>query len=706
MADQNVVELRWIFAVIRRWWWLIIGLALLAGAIAFIVTSIMPPVYESTAMLLVNPSKNSTASQYNDLMAGTQLALTYSQMLKDRPVLEAVIADLGLKQSADALAKRITAEPVSNSQIIKLTVSDSNSEQAAIIANTLAETFIKRVEELSAKRYAGTIQNAKDRMEVLQAQIKDTQTQIDSLRSQKVTKDVTLTNMQTSLTTLQSDYRSLQNSYQDMQLTMAEATGKIFVVEPVQVQKSMVQATSIASAVVSVVQVQSGGGSSLPDDRLALTYAQLMIKTPLLQGVIDELGLTETPDQLTRKISYELVTGTQLIRFSVEDAYGLKAQLIAQSLVNAFVTQVKALLIEPYSDRLDSMQKQIKEMDASINSLQTEMGKLTSEIAQMTADLDRLDTDLTAARTDYRESLQSYEQIQRTAVETSDAVLVTEPAKAPKAPSQNRLLYVVIAMFLGLALGTGSSFLLKYIDGQIRTKHDVRSVLNLPVLSTIGQLDEEDNDLVMDSAPSSSIAEDFHILANKIRLARETASLRTLAITSPAPAEGKSIIISNLAVGLSRMGLRVVIVDADLRLPRLHTLFGLAQGEGLANSLTKGNINGHLQPTGIGELNILTSGQVPSNPAELLSSPHLVKVLQQLKEKTDLVLIDCPPILVASDASILASKVDGVLLVLRAGYSENDAARDAVEALRQVKANLVGIVLNSVPDRKKSSYYR
>ena len=276
MADQNFVELRWIFAVIRRWWWLIIGLALLAAIIAYIVTSIMPPVYESSAMLLVNPSKNSTASQYNDLMAGTQLALTYSQMLTDRPVLETVISDLGLKQSADALAKQITAEPVRNSQIIKLTVTDSNPGQAALIANTLAQAFTRRVEELSAKRYAGAIQNAKDRMEDLQAQMKDLQAQIDTTRSQKVTKDVTLANKQTSLTTLQSDYQSLQNSYQDLQLTVAEATGKVYIVEPVQVQKDYPQGSSSATAVVSVGQAQSIGGNSLSDDHLALTYGQLI----------------------------------------------------------------------------------------------------------------------------------------------------------------------------------------------------------------------------------------------------------------------------------------------------------------------------------------------------------------------------------------------------------------------------------------------
>jgi capsular exopolysaccharide synthesis family protein len=707
MANQNFVELRWVITVIRRWWWLISGLALFAAVVAYIITSILPPVYESSAMLLVNPSKNSSTNQYNDLMAGTQLALTYSQMLTDRPVLETVISDLGLKESAGILTKQITAEPLRNSQIIKLTVSDSNPERAALIANTLAQAFTRRVEELSTLRYAGEIRSAKERMDSLQAQIKDSQAQIDTLRSQKITKDVSLANKQTLLTTLQSDYRSLQNSYQDMQLTVAEVTGKVYIIEPVQVQKNAFGTTSSATAVVSIGQAQSVGGNNLTDNRLALTYGQLIIKKPLLQGVIDELSLTETTDQLSKKIGFEVVTGTQLIRFTVEDEAGLKAQLIAQSLVNAFVTQVKTLLSEPYSDRMASMQKQIKDMDGSINSTQDEIGILISEVAQLAADLDRLQTDLTAVRSDYRVALQNYEQVKTTAVQESDAVIVTEPAQASNAPSRNRMLYVVIAAFLGLAVGVGLAFILKNIDGKIRTDQDVRSALNLPLLSTIGQLSKNDEDLVMGSAPHSSIAEDFRILGNKIRLMNEDATVKTLLVTSPVPTEGKSLIVANLAISLSRIGLRIVLVDADLRLPRLHAMFGLSHDEGLSKSLCEGNLNGGMQSTGIGELNIITSGIIPSNPAELLSSPNMAKLLKELKEKSDLVLIDCPPVLVASDASILASKVDGVLLVLRAGSTESKAAKDAIEALVQVKAKLIGIVLNSVSDRKRGyNYYR
>ena len=320
MLNNDVVELRWLFAVVRRWWWVIIGLTIDAAIVAYIITTFMPPVYESSALLLVNSSKNSNESQYSDLMAGTQLALTYSKMLKDRPVLEKVISDLGLKQSPTALAKRITAEPVSNSQIIKLTVKDSNAEQAALIANTLAQAFTMRVQELSAVRYAGSIANAKDRIDDLQAQMNDLRAQIDTIRSQKVTKDVAQANKQTLLATLQSDYQSLQNSYRDLQLTVAQASGNVYIVEPVQDQGTNPEDSSSATAVVSVGQAQSTGGNSLQNGHLPLTYAQLLIQPPLLQKVINELGLTETTDQLSRMIRYELVAGTQLIRIRVVDA--------------------------------------------------------------------------------------------------------------------------------------------------------------------------------------------------------------------------------------------------------------------------------------------------------------------------------------------------------------------------------------------------
>jgi capsular exopolysaccharide synthesis family protein len=278
--------------------------------------------------------------------------------------------------------------------------------------------------------------------------------------------------------------------------------------------------------------------------------------------------------------------------------------------------------------------------------------------------------------------------------------VITAPGSVFAASYTNRILYVVLAAFLTMAivLVLGIASILLAVNFRIRTQQDVFAALHLPVFSTIGLFKE--NGLVMWSSPFSIVAEDFRMLGNKIRLLTENSPIKTILITSPVSYEGKSTVCSNLGIVLCRMGLRVVVVDADMHLPRIHKLFGLAQASGLADSLRTGNINGSLQATGLDELKILTSGGVPINPAELLSSPNLEKLLQELKRRTDLVLIDCPPVLAASDASILAPRVDGVLLVLRAGFSESKTAQEALEALVQVKAKVVGVMLNSVPTKR------
>ena len=353
------------------------------------------------------------------------------------------------------------------------------------------------------------------------------------------------------------------------------------------------------------------------------------------------------------------------------------------------------------------MQQQLSDIQASINSTQAEIGTLTSEIAQMTAKLDRLNADLTAARGDYRSALQNYEQLQTTSTQSSNSVILTNPAQPPNQSSRNRMLYLMIAVVLGLAMGSGTAFLMENVHAKIRSDQDVRSILQLPVLSTIGKINKK-KELVMYSASESTTAEDFRILGNKVRLIHENAMVNIFMITSPVPTEGKSVLVSNLAISLSKMGLQVILVDADLRLPRLHKIFGLNQQNGLTTILNRGSINGTLQNTNTLGLKIVTSGELPENPAELLSMCDVDGLLRQLKGIADLVLIDCPPVLAASDASILASKVDGVLLVLRSGYSESGAAHDAIEALRQVKANLIGVILNSVSSRKStySNYYK
>lgn len=702
---QQEIEIHWILAVIRRWWWIIFLMAFLSTVTAFVVISRMPPVYEASATLMIAPAQNSTASQYSDLMASQQLALTYSQMLKDRPVLATVTAQLGLKEPAGVLANNIQASPVRDTQLIRLTVSDSDPARAAGIANLVAQTFKARVELLSAERYAPTIKNAEERVNNLQTQVDDFEAKIKALRTQKVEKDVSLANKQAALDKQLQDQQALQNSQQQLELTIAGVTGNAYVFEPIQVITNRGQDNSVASAVVSVGKIPDIGGTATKNGTTALAYGQMILKTPMLEKIIKDLNLRETPGQLLSKISLEPVEGTQLIRLSVTDPEASQAETIENALVDAFLKQIKGLLAEPYLDQLTSIQTKLDESTRSISAAQSLISDTTAEISQLDVEIGQQETLLAESRADLRGSQKDLEDMRLTAAASSDTVVISEPAQAPVNPIRNNMLYIGVAGFVGLAIGAGLAFFLTFIDDRIRTDQDVRKEFDLPVLGTIGRFNGKGGELVMQSQPSSISADDFRVLCAHIRLLHEKHGIHKLLITSPTPMEGKSTITSNLAVALARTGLNVIAIDADLRLPRLHEIFGLNQEDGLVKSLSSGYVNGCLQDTHQARLKVLTSGGTPVNPAEMLTSPYLGTLLKELAKSANIILIDCPPVLTAADATLLVPEVDGVLLVLKAGKSESQAAQSTVAAMREVKANLVGVVLNAVAGRKEG-YYR
>ncbi len=284
-------------------------------------------------------------------------------------------------------------------------------------------------------------------------------------------------------------------------------------------------------------------------------------------------------------------------------------------------------------------------------------------------------------------------------------LVVVEPATQPLKPVGNpgrRL--TLLAALVGAMVAVGVAFLVEYLDDTIKTPEDVSRALGLGTLGAIGRLAKGEEELVVVAQPFSPVAEAFRVLRTNIRFSSVDRPLQTLLVTSPGVSEGKSNAVANLAVAMAQAGLRVVAVDADLRYPRLHQLFDLDQRDGLTESLLEGHTDGRLQPTQMEGLRVLPSGELPPNPAEIVGSQHMQKLLHELAQGVDAVLIDSPPVLPVADATVLAQAVDGVLLVLEAGKTRRQAARRAVESLRQVGANVVGVVLNAVPTHKGSYY--
>ncbi|MCI0394315.1 MAG: CpsD/CapB family tyrosine-protein kinase [Chloroflexi bacterium] len=206
--------------------------------------------------------------------------------------------------------------------------------------------------------------------------------------------------------------------------------------------------------------------------------------------------------------------------------------------------------------------------------------------------------------------------------------------------------------------------------------------------------------------PRSPVSEAYRALRTNLSFYSLDKPLRTLVVTSPAPDEGKSTTVANLAVTMAQGGRRTILVDCDLRRPSLHTLFGRQVEPGLTNMVLEEEGQPALQETGVENLKLLAAGPRPPNPADLLGSQKVDRLIASLAEMADIVLFDAPPIIAVTDAAVLGAKVDGVLLVVSAGKTRRDHAQRAKEVLEKARVRIVGVALTNAPrDSSIGEYY-
>ena len=212
--------------------------------------------------------------------------------------------------------------------------------------------------------------------------------------------------------------------------------------------------------------------------------------------------------------------------------------------------------------------------------------------------------------------------------------------------------------------------------------------------------------LITLSDPRSPVSEAYRTLRTNLSFSSLDEPIRTLVVTSPAPDEGKSTTVANLAVTMAQGGRSTILVDCDLRRPSLHTLFGLSSEPGLTNLVLKEDERPALQETEVEGLQFLASGPLPPNPADMLGSKRLDEIIASLSGSAEIVLFDAPPVIAVTDATVLGSKVDGVLLVVSAGKTRRDHAERAKEMLEKANVRIVGAALTNAPkDSSMGGYY-
>lgn len=211
--------------------------------------------------------------------------------------------------------------------------------------------------------------------------------------------------------------------------------------------------------------------------------------------------------------------------------------------------------------------------------------------------------------------------------------------------------------------------------------------------------------LIVQEDPKSPIAEAYRTLRTNLQFAKVDSELRTIMFTSSGPAEGKSTTIANVAVALAQSGRRIILIDCDLRKPVQHRIFG-KRNRGVTNILVDDSpAEAFVQDTEIDNLRVLTSGPIPPNPSELLSSSKMAELLVELKGLADMVLIDAPPTIAVTDAAVMAAKVDGIVLVIDSTSVRPEMAQKAKELLLKANGHILGVILNRVEIEDEHAYY-
>jgi non-specific protein-tyrosine kinase len=454
--------------------------------------------------------------------------------------------------------------------------------------------------------------------------------------------------------------------------------------------------------------------------QLALTYADISRRAPIRTATMEALGLDWLPEYSARS-----VPNTQLMEIVVVDTNADRAAAVANEVANQLILQSPTSVEQDEQERqafineqLDRLESQINQAQEEVAETQEELGGLFSarQIADTEAELTEIQSRLVGLQTTYGQLIANSK---RGAV---NSLTLVEPAFVPRSPiGPNISLLTIMAAVIGLIVSTSVTYLIEYMDDSIRTPDDVSRVTDLPTLAGIAKIktDSEEDRLITISHPRSPISEAYRVLRTGIQFSAVDAPEHSvIMVTSPNPSEGKSLTVGNLGVVMAQAGKNVLIIDADLRRPRQHQVFGVSKNQGLTNLMLEYNVNENeaatlslfkkfiQRPGSVASgLHVLPSGPIPPNPSELLGSAKMRALLRKLSSQFDMIILDSPPALAVTDAVLMSTQTDGVLIVLDAGRTKKAHLQQVNELLNEVGARVIGTVLNRLSPRGDGYYY-
>ena len=685
-AEHDEFNLRHYWHVILKHKWTVLGAFVIVFMSVLVATLLMTPIYRASTTMeidrdtvkVVEVQGMTPVESSSDDFYKTQYELLQSNALAERVARGLNLANdpdyLHLQQGSalsklfglfrhgntKSASKAVTAndsaalggfvsahlsiEPILDSRLVRINFDSSNPQLAARIANAVAENFMASNLERGfnstayARKYLeGRLAQIKQKLEESEAEL------VDVAHKEKIFTSVDGTSLSSqNLAALNTQLAAVQDQRIRAQARWTEASSA---------KGTALPADMLGNSIVGTLRQNRATLMAQYQEKLS-TYKPAYPLMLQLKGQIDELDK-------------QIQTEVGNIKASVRSEY--QAALEQESMLQKQMDLVKG-------DVLDQQTKSIR-----YNVLKREV-----------------DTN----RQLYDGLLQRYKEIGVAGGVTTNNMSVVDRADVPDGPYKPDLRFnLMLASFFGLALGIVLALLLEYLDDTLKTSEDIEKQLGLAVLGIIPKLSDMTPRKALEN-PRSAFAEAYRSVRTALQFSTSSGVPRTLLVTSSVPNEGKSTTALTLAQNFAQLGKRVLLIDADLRNPSLHRTLGLDNGSGLSNCLAgAAKPQDVIRPQDEQNLDVMTSGPLPPNPAELLSGAKMLSLLTVAMSKYDQIIIDGPPTMGIADAPILSHIAKGTLLIVDAGRTRRDVARDAVKRLRSAHAHLLGALLTKCDAR-------
>jgi succinoglycan biosynthesis transport protein ExoP len=677
-ADTPEAHLRdYVQIVLQR---LSVALSVFAAVmlIGILYTWTRVPRYRATSQILVERGQidlTELKGAYDPALGGigrNEFLQTQVKLITSQPVVEEAFQQADLASDPEfgknedpvaALTQQLSAVPVRNTHLIDISIEREDPRQAARIVNSVVDAFLSE----NRKRMLGI---SEDGLQELYKKADALRDKLDS--TTRALQDFTVNN---NVVSFEKTQNIILDRLRDLSraLTSKEPL-RIALQAEVDAAREALKNGQTVETLPEVMRSPVMTGLKIDLVRLENEYSQMLSRLgeshPQIQAICTQI------DRLRTKIALE--AGTILSSIEIKYDQALKEGELLRQALREHEKEVFRF------NELATQYNPLKQQHESIDNTYRTIIRRIEEI-----------------------------DINRMGAQGNNIFVIsraTVPAKRSW-PSRGRNMLVCLLLAGGLAVGL--CFFLDYMDTTVKSELDVRNLLRSDVIAAVPEREtiegsEYHPDLASHYQPRSNFAESFRSLRTSLAFSAGGGELlRRLVVTSALPQEGKSLVAVNLALAEAQTNRKTLIIDADLRKPRLHTVFGVSAINGLSSLLlpdSKITLDQVTVATEVDNLSFLPSGPIPPRPVEILDSPRFTELMKQIVSEYDFVIIDAPPSIEMVDATVMSKRVDGVLLVLRSFTTPKTAAREAFSHFRQAGVRIAGVVLNNV-DRPSRSYH-